>query len=174
MFSPDHWTQNHIWEVLWNHVHVCDWPYHLNVKFFLIVCKSGFQDNKIVTVQIGFKVDSFGKGRHFSSSEVDSAEDFSSTITEFEHIGVALTMAIFKSGDNWDGVEFLAVKGSVVLEIMVDLVNGQGNDGFVVHRFVLFFGWVHIYFWMFPALWIYIINWRTTWNSLKKWLGWCL
>ena len=159
--------------MLWNHIHVCNWSDHLNVEFFLIVCKSGFEDHKIVTVQIGLEVDPFSEGRHFSSSEIDSALDFPCIIREFEHVRVALTTAIFESGNNWDSVKFLTIKHIIVLEIMIDLVNGQGNDGFVVDRFVLFFawvhiGWVHIDFWMFPALWIYIIDWRTSWNLFKK------
>lgn len=157
MLSSDHRTQNNIRKMLRNHIVVCDWSDHLNVKFFFVVCKSRLQYHKIITVKFAFEIDSFCEAGHSSSSEVDSALDFTGAITKFEHARVAFLFWIFKPGDNRNCVEFLAVESSVILEIVVDLMDRQGNYGFMVYRLVLFFGRIHIDFWIFPALWIYII-----------------
>ncbi len=86
--------------MLRNHVHVGHRSNHLNIKLFFTISKSGFKDYEIVTVDIGFEVKSLCKRRHFASSEVDSALNFTGAITEFEHIRVVLSVDFFESADN--------------------------------------------------------------------------
>lgn len=123
-----------------NLVVIGDWTNHLDVEFLLIISESGFKNDEVVAVEIGFKVHSFGKGGHFSTCEVDSSLYFSGAIAELEHVGVVFPVAVFKSGYNGDGVELLVIESGVVFEFVVDLVDSEGNDGFVVDWFVLFFG----------------------------------
>ena len=86
--------------MLCDKVVIANWPDHLNVELLLSISESWLEDNKVVAVEIGFKVDSFSECGHFSSSEIDSALNFSGTIAEFEHVGVVFSVAILKSGHN--------------------------------------------------------------------------
>lgn len=153
-----------------NHVHVGDWSDHLDVKLLFSVCESGFKNDKIVAVEVGFEVESFGEWGHFSPCEIDPALDFTGAVAEFEHVGVVLAVDFLESGDDGDGVEFLSVESGVVLEVVVDLVDGEGDDGLVVDRLVFLFGWVHEELKSFP-LFDYIIKHplsfkQTNWNPL--------
>lgn len=111
---------------------------HLNVELFLSIGESGFEDYKEVAVEIGFEVDSLCKSWHFPSCQVDSSLDFARAITQLEHARVVLSLTFLQSGHNRYRVELLSIKGRVVFQLVIDLVDGQGDDCFVVHRLVLF------------------------------------
>lgn len=122
-----------------NDVHVGDRSDHLDVELLFSIGKPGFEDYKIVIVEVGFEVESFSEGGHFSSREVDSALDFTSAVAKFEHVGVVLSVDFFESGYDGDGVEFLSVESGIVFKIVVDLMDSEGNDGLVVDGLVFLF-----------------------------------
>ena len=127
----------------------------MNIKLFLTISKSGFKNYEIVTVEVGFEVKSLCERGHFASSEVDSALNFTGAIAEFEHIGVVLSVDFFESGYDRDGVEFLVVESGIVFEIVIDLVDGEGNNGLVVDWLVFLFCRVHYEFECFPLFDLY-------------------
>jgi hypothetical protein len=49
-------------------------------------------------------------------------------------------MTALKPGDDRYGIELLSIKGGIIFELVIDLVDGEGNDSFMINRFVLFFG----------------------------------
>lgn len=92
----------------------------------------------------GFKIDALGEGWHFSTCQVDSAFDFTCAVTEFEHVGVILTIAVFESGDDGDGVELLSIEKGIIGELVIDLMDGERNDGFMIDWLVLFLARIHL------------------------------
>jgi hypothetical protein len=116
---------------------------HLYVELFLVISESWFEDNEIVAVVIGLKVNALCESGHLTSCEVNSSLDFSSTVTELEHVGVVLSMAVLKSGHNGDSVELLSVKGGIIFQLVINLVDRKRNYCLVIHRLVLFLIRVH-------------------------------
>lgn len=126
-----------------NHVVIGDRSDHLNVEFLLSISESWFEYDKIIRVEICLEIESLCKRRHFSSSEIDSSLYFTSTIAKFEHIGVILSMTALKSGNNRYGIKLLSIKGGIIFKLVIDLMDSEWNDSFMIDRFVLFFGRIH-------------------------------
>lgn len=141
--------------MLRNYVVVAHRFYHLDVELLLSVCKSWLEHDKIVIIQTRFEVNSVSEGRHFASCQVDPSLDFPSPVAELEHVGVVFPVVGLESGDDGDGVEILSVEVGVVFQVCVDLVDGEGDDGFVVDRFVFFLRRVHLRFSWLPPLGYY-------------------
>ena len=63
----------------------------------------------------------------------------SCSIAEEEHVGVVFPPEAFESANDGDGVKWLSVEDGVLGEVMVDLIESEGDDSFVVDGFVVFF-----------------------------------
>ncbi len=77
-----------------------DWSNHLNVELFLIICESWFEHGKIITIEVGLEMDALSECWHLATCEVYSSLNFARTVTEVEHTGVVLSLAILQSGND--------------------------------------------------------------------------
>ena len=138
---PYQWTENHIAEVLGNHVVVCDLSNHLDVVLLLPLRVLGFQHHEEVVPVFVLVRGPFGKGGHLPWSEVDPSLDVACPIVEQEHVGVVFPPEILQSANDGNSVKALTLKLGVVGELPVELAECQRNYGPVVDGLVLFFSW---------------------------------
>ena len=72
--------------MLGNSVKVGNWLYHLNVELFLSIRESGFENDKVVTIESSLKVDALRERRHLASGQVNTTLDLARAIAELENV----------------------------------------------------------------------------------------
>lgn len=113
---------------------------HLDVKLFLPLRKLGLKDHEEIVSILILEGDPLCEGRHLARGQVDPAFDLSGPVGEEEHVGVVFSPEVFEPAHDADGVEALAIEGGVLLELVGDLVEREGDDSLVADWFVVFFG----------------------------------
>jgi hypothetical protein len=126
--------------VLGDGVVVVDLLYHLDVELLLAFRKFGLEDHEEVVTVLVLEGYALCEGRHLARGQVDPAFQLARTVAEEEHVGVVLSPEVFEASHDGNGVEALPVEDGVLDQLLVDLGEGEGDDGLVVDGLVFLFG----------------------------------
>ena len=121
------------------HIVVCHLTNHLDVVLLLPLRKLRLQNHKKVSTILILVHCSLSKGRHLAGCEVYPTLDIASSVIKEEHVSVVLSSEVFESSNDGDGIEALSFEGGIVSNLLVELMEGEWDDGSVVDGFVLFF-----------------------------------
>lgn len=134
---PNERAEYHIGEMLGDHIVILHLLDHLDVELLLPLRELRLQHHEEVIPVLVLIGCPLGEGRHAAGGEIDPALQLPRAIVEQEHVGVVLSSEILQPAHDGEGVEGLSVEGGVLLEVVVDLVEGERDDGLVVDRLVV-------------------------------------
>ena len=132
-------TQNHIRKVFSHHVVIVHWLYHLNIELSLPLRKLWLEHNKKVLSTLLFESYLLSKSWHFSRCQVDSSFKLSSSIAEQEHVGIVFPPETLESPNDRNGIKGLPVEDRVLGKLVINLIESERDDSFIVDGFVVFF-----------------------------------
>lgn len=145
MVSPHKVAQNNIRVMLGDLVEICDLLDHMDIVFLAVLPEFRLEHHKEVIPLLALKPDTLGIGRHLPLPDIDLPLDIPGAVIEHEHIASGLPAERFKSADDGEGMEILALEICVLFQLVPDLMDCHWDYCFVVYG-LLFFAFGHHFY----------------------------